>query len=222
MKHRATNSLPYRLGRHIRRTKCMLLHRRGDGVHSPYAFRLIRQVLRNPHPYAAFEELGGLHRERKRQLRQTAGHRAITSKRFLEVIFRLSADRGAEAVGLFSARESLVAAYIQRAVPNAHIAEYHDTASPRSTPTLELEDAELIVLEDATAEELERIIRAIRSKPKTKQPRILVLNTYNPVLRHQAKSLCIQLKPGVQFDLKGLEIWVWRTGITPGRYSVYC
>ncbi len=60
------SSLLTRLSRKLYRTKRAVLNRRGDGVHSPYAFAIIRQVFRNPHPYNAFELLG-------HQLRQ-GGH----------------------------------------------------------------------------------------------------------------------------------------------------
>ncbi|MDO4707353.1 MAG: hypothetical protein Q4A61_02870 [Porphyromonadaceae bacterium] len=220
MKQRQTNSIPYRLGRHIKRTKCMLLNRRGDGVHSPFAFRIIRQVLRNPHPYGAFAKLKVLQRTRRDAIREATQHRAIISRKHLEIIFRLAVDCEATYIHLLTTNPSLVADYITEARPLALISQTfseHQDMFP-----LEIRKAELIVVEDIQAEALELLTQALISRDLSPQAHILVLNTYNPKIRVSLKELRKKLKADVQFDLKGLEIWVWRKGITPGRYSVYC
>lgn len=220
MKRRQRNSIHYRLGRHIRRTKCMLLNRRGDGVHSPFAFRFIRQVLRNPHPYTAFEPLAGLHQERKKQLQKATGHQAIVRKRFLEIIFRLAVDYATNRISLWGAKDSLVSAYLSEALPLALIE--HRSTGIQAVDTHEICAARLIVLEDVLPNDLKQILQILRDKTKTEEVQILVLNTYNPSLRAGIKTVQGKFKADVQFDLKGLEIWVWRKGLTPGCYSVYC
>lgn len=215
-----TNSLRYRLSRYIGRTKCMLLNRRGDGVHSPYAFRFIRQVLRNPHPYTAFNQLRTIHRERKSELRYTTNHHSIASRRFLECIFRLAADHQSRHVCLLTSTSSLIPTYIAQAIPSAEFITREDGSRYPSTEVLRI--AELIIIEDATQEELTTLIEALKNRNKAERAHFLVLNTYNPALRAASKHLRKELRADIEFDLKGLEIWVWRTGITPGRYSVYC
>ena len=39
------------LTRRLKRSKRLIINRRGDGVHSPYAFHLISRVIRNRRPY---------------------------------------------------------------------------------------------------------------------------------------------------------------------------
>lgn len=218
---RLTNSIRYRLGRHLGRTKSMLLNRRGDGVHSPFAFRLIRQVLRNPHPYTAFGRLGELHRAQRKTIGRESEHRAITRRKHLEIIFRLSADCPAERVLLVSPSQSLVPAYIIEARPQAKI-DYHSTDAPLALEQKTIDMTELIVLEDATETILTLVLQALSSKARTQRTQTLILNTYNPRLRAALRGIAKEQRADVQFDLKGLEIWVWRKGITPGRYSVYC
>lgn len=218
MRQRIRNSIAYRIGRNLRRSKCFLLNRRGDGVHSPYAFRLIHQVLRNPHPYTAFVPLAGLHALRCKDLGLRYGDRAITARRYLEVIFRLAVDIRPERALVLTLEDSLAPNYLAEAIGSKNVEVVHFGQELSQEQILA---SRLIVAETASSNQITILAQTLSVREKSDKALLLVLNTYNPELRRMALPLRQQLRPDIQFDLKGLELWVWRIGLTPGRYSVY-
>lgn len=218
MKQRKKNGVTYRLVRHLKRSKCFLFNRRGDGVHSPYAFRLIRQVLRNPHPYVAFTHLATLLSEHRDGLRQSYEHRALCNKRYLETIFRLGVDARVDQALVVGWKDGLVAQYLSTALSSRRVLVFTPN-EPISASRLSA--SRLIVLEATAIEQLDTLAEALCKRERSTEPSLLILNSYNPEIRRAKALLRRQLCPDIQFDLKGLDIWVWRLGLTPGNYSVY-
>ena len=71
--------------RRLQYSKRLLINRRGDGVHSPFAFHFITRVVRNRRPYYCFEELRG---EVKRRRKDAKTCPPIHRARTLELLFR--------------------------------------------------------------------------------------------------------------------------------------
>ena len=71
--------------RRLQYSKRLLINRRGDGVHSPFAFHFITRVVRNRRPYYCFEELRG---EVKRRRKDAKTCPPIHRVRTLELLFR--------------------------------------------------------------------------------------------------------------------------------------
>jgi len=71
--------------RRLQYSKRLLINRRGDGVHSPFAFHFITRVVRNRRPYYCFEELHG---EVKRRRKDAKTCPPIHRVRTLELLFR--------------------------------------------------------------------------------------------------------------------------------------
>ena len=71
--------------RRLQYSKRLIINRRGDGVHSPFAFHFISRVVRNRRPYYCFEELRAELEERKRTGRHLP---PIHRSKALELLFR--------------------------------------------------------------------------------------------------------------------------------------
>ena len=69
--------------RRLKRSKRLIINRRGDGVHSPYAFHLISRVIRNRRPYYCFAELREELRRHTRELARAERPRPIRSSSFV-------------------------------------------------------------------------------------------------------------------------------------------
>lgn len=183
--------------------KRRVLNWRGDGVHSPYAFNFIRQVIRNPHPFDAFARLYDpiLAQQYKRSTEDTA----FTRRSILELIFRVVHAYKPSSVHLvayqIAGRRSLLEQYIEASGYGQH----RDKA----------ESSDLVVLEQVPDAELcERLLKHPRE-------RILLINTRHPGLRTWCKRHKRLLGVPISFSVVGLEIWLWRSHTTPGKYPVY-
>lgn len=218
MKQKLRNSLKYSTYRRLSRAKRFVLNRRGDGVHSPYAFRLISKVIRNPYPYTCFEPLARAGRERAETLRSEYGDRCIYRRRVLELVFRLVMDHRPDRVFVLAPHESLLPLYVQAISPAlqmTHISRLDSSAAAH------IATADFIIVEDMMEEEfvlLEQMLLAACEVGELKQ---VLVNRSNPMLRRYSQHLRSVLRPDVAFDLLHLELWVWREAITPGRYKVY-
>lgn len=180
--------------------KRRLVNWRGDGVHSPYAFRMIRDVFRTPYPYSAFRYL--YRKQRASELQHQQGVRLMTERRTLELVFRLVHQHAPRALYLMTATESLLPAYVQ-ATGYAHY-------------TTELSEAEVIVLEEHIPETLANYL-------KEHHPERLLILIYimNPTLRAWCARERALINPPIVFKTTQLEAWVWRPATTPGVYPVY-
>ena len=88
-----------------------LLNWRGDGVHSPFAFNLIRNVIRQPHPYNAYRLLYS-NEEAERINEGASKSKLWTKRKYLELIFRITHHHKAQACYLEGDPKSLVLKYI--------------------------------------------------------------------------------------------------------------
>lgn len=194
--------IAWRLGQKLVNTKRRFFNWRGDGVHSPYAYNFIRQVIRNPHSYEAYRHL--YNTQRAREQSHFYGDKTICDRKRLELLFRLALHQQAEQCYLHSpieeAGESLAKTYIG--------------ATGYRTFATKMDDASLIVLEHCKDLSLEQIDLVLPN-------RMLVLNTRHAELRHKLKAWRARLKPTVVFRMVGLEVWIWRQHTTSGIYPVY-
>lgn len=209
-------SLLSRLGRGIHRTKRAVLNRRGDGVHSPYAFATIRQVFRNPYPYNAFELLGLRLQEQAPHIKALYGDRLIRRKSVAEVIFRLIHREDLGRIILVSTKESLLVSYLE-ATGKVTLLEH----TPEF-PCLEvLGRAELIIIEDLQREHLPQLECWLQSLSSHQGPISVLWHRSNPRLWKHVRSWRRVACPTVSFCSLDLELWVWRPQLTPGHYKVY-
>ena len=109
----------------LKTLKRRILNWRGDGVHSPFAFNLIRNVIRQPHPYNAY-----------RLLYSNEEAKLWTKRKYLELIFRITHYHKAQACYLEGDPKSLVLKYI-------HATGYGAMCS-------DIKQADTIILEHAT------------------------------------------------------------------------
>lgn len=210
------NSLLYRLRRSGLRAKRLIANRRGDGVHSPYAFDVIRQVVRNPHPYTAFSTLSAKLAERSDMLKRTYGDRLITNPRDAELIFRFvhlagSAERH---ILLYSLEDSILPHYIQ-AVGKGLLLAYF------TSNTMEHQSPAIIIVEDTSESQLDELIQVLERQLRKSYEMMLIWHKANPRLRPLLAQVRPKLTPPITFDLAQLEIWVWRPATTHGHYPVF-
>ncbi len=219
------NSLFYKSICPFVQAKRFVFNRRGDGVHSPYAFHLITRVIRNPYPYDCFRFLAHNHLERARAIKENYGDRAVYRIKTAELVFRLATFHRAENVCLFAHKESILEPYLRATSKVKHLSWYklEEDFKPKEA-VLDL-DSSLIVLEDLTEEGmsfyLDCLARQIKAREQEGKDLMLIINTNNPFLRKRKSSLLTKLKPKVSLSLLGLEIFVWRKAITKGNYKVY-
>lgn len=204
-----TNSLLYRVSCRLRRLKRGVLNRRGDGVHSPFAFQLIRQTFRNPHPFVAFEKLRAKQGEGLRALKADWGDSLITRPKVAELIFRLVHHWLAQpdVVTLIAPAVSILPEYLWATSKVAELV--HSETCP---PAL----SSLLVVEDIAQAELLPDLA-----PPLGAERMVIWHRHNPKLRSQLKHLRKQHKPQAVFTTLDLEVWVWRRSLTPGRYTIH-
>lgn len=183
--------------------KRRLLNWRGDGVHSPYAYNFIRQVIRNPHPFDAFARL--YDPQLAQELRLATGDRAFTRRSMLELLFRCVHAYKPSSVYIIaeqlSGRKSLVEQYVE--------------ATGYSQRADSAEHSELIILEQVPDSGMaERLVQQSRE-------RMILINTRNAELRAWCQQYRRLLAAPITFSVVGLEIWLWRSKTTPGKYPVY-
>lgn len=218
MKQGSRNSLRHMTYRQLIRAKRFVLNRRGDGVHSPYAFRLISKVVRNPYPYGCFATLGARVRQHRAELGRLYGDCCMRQPRVLELVFRLVVDHRPHRVVLFAPRESLLVDYLHATGCIAELLHY-TSFDPEQTESIG--QAQMVIIEEPPKGALTALGQAMQQQAEPDDPRLWLLYRGNPKLRQELRALSRVVKPDVQFDLLRLELWVWRSTITPGRYKVF-
>lgn len=209
------NPLATRLYRGLKRTKRAVLNRRGDGVHSPFAFDLIRQVFRNPHPYTAFTELGIMPSEHK-YLAKLYGDRLLKGTRSCELIFRLVHRLAKGEVLLIAPKDSLLPKYIQ-ATGKVQVLN-HTSNVPRGLPRQAMPST--IIIEDLLPEDLPHLEQLLHTWRACRDG-IIILHHHNPVIRKLTPRLRSIAMPDATFDSLDVELWVCRHMLTKGHYKVY-
>lgn len=202
------DAILWSLGQRFVNLKRRLCNWRGDGVHSPYAFNFIRQVIRNPHPYEAYRTLydGAL---AKRWAEVGAAEHYMLERSLLELAFRAAHHQAPRGI------------YIHTRYPEGMgqeerhlLAEYLGATGYRQRLDSP-EEAELIVVENLR-ESLELQLGA-----EQRAGCMLLFNTRDASVRAWLKSKREALAPPITFEVVGMELWIWRAATTPGRYPVY-
>lgn len=195
------------LSRRLKRTKRLLVNRRGDGVHSPFAFQLIHRVIRSRRPYYCFEELRAVLRQQRSALSYEAMHQA----RSLELVYRLLQELRPRAVYYRAAERSMLPSYLE------HSGLHHSPLSEVHRP----EAASCVLLEglpregEALEQLAERLI-ALRAQDSR-----LMLFVYHRGRRQRldAGGLRQRLSPQLVLDLIDMELWFCDPSLTPCRYK---
>ena len=204
------------LTRRLKRSKRLIINRRGDGVHSPYAFHLISRVIRNHRPYYCFAELREELKRRSRELARAARPRPIRSARTLELIFRIAHEEQAHRILLVTGEVTMIPLYI---VSTGYVEVLHQIEHP--TAETATGEYDLILLErlpsEATAlTELATLLHAYQSSPR----RTTVLITpRSRTAKRLSTALRLQTSPQLSLDLLDLEVWVLDPRLTPCRYK---
>lgn len=198
------NKLSWSIRQKVINSKRRVLNWRGDGVHSPYAFNFIRQVIRNPHPFDAFTSL--YDKEKGKAFRLAFADDAITKRRILELIFR--AVHAHQPQSLY---------YIgQKLEPyETSLLDDYLRATGYYSPSTLLKECQLVIVEHLANPSL---------LADLKYPidyRMVIVNMNSPLVRTWSREARKQLNPPIIFKVVGLEFWVWRTNTTPGVYPVY-
>lgn len=179
--------------------KRRLFNWRGDGVHSPFAFNMIRNVIRNPHPYCAFSRL--YRTDQAKLIQQKVNRNELWTKpKHLELIFRIVHEHKAHAIYFDSEELSLLPRYLR--------------ATGYGTPCSSLREADTIIIENTIPQDI------IISPDQTKRL-CLILNTGNTEVQNWSRKICKKLSPPIVFKIIDLEIWFWREATTSGVYPVY-
>ncbi len=208
------NSLIYKSLTQVKQIKRFVFDRRGDGVHSPYAFNLITKVIRNPYPYDCFRFLSFDHKILSLSIKEHSGDRLVHRFKTAELIFRLALNHTSKDCILISQRKSLLIPYLERVVK--HVVQ------PSVEEFADMDTSALLIVEDCPLEQMENLkMLLLRSIEEQGQNLMIVFNHNNPLLRKNSKSLAQWLNPPISFHLKHLKVFVWRAYTTPGSYNVY-
>ncbi len=218
------NSLFYKSVFPFIKAKRFVFNRRGDGVHSPYAFHLITKVIRNPYPYDCFRYLAPKCLEQAKAIKRVYGDRAIYRIKTAELIFRLATYHKAEKICLFAHKDSILEPYLLATSKIEDLSWYKLEEEVVGKEILN-PDTSLVILEDLLQEKegfyLELLSQHIKLRQEEQKALMLIINTNNPILRKRKVLFASKLRPLVSLSLLGLEIFVWRQAITKGSYRVY-
>ena len=224
--HKAKRLVTLRgLTQRLKRSKRLIINRRGDGVHSPYAYHFITRVVRNARPYYCFTEL----REALRQARELSEEkppRPIRKARTLELIFRIAHELQARHVLLLTGETSFVPRYLMATGSVEQVIERQHIPALSEVSTASLVVVERIPLEDRERSQLSSLLKDLvkrkgASVVGTERMTALV-STRSRTAKRLAHSLRGESKPQLIIDLIDIEVWFFDTRLTPSIYkSVY-
>ena len=213
------------LTQRLKRSKRLIINRRGDGVHSPYAYHFITRVVRNVRPYYCFTEL----REALRQARELSEEkppRPIRKARTLELIFRIAHELQARHVLLLTGETSFVPRYLIATGSVEQVIERQHIPALSEVSTASLVVVERIPLEDRERSQLSSLLKDLAKRKEaseTRKERITALvSTRSRTAKRLARSLRGEAKPQLVIDLIDIEVWFFDARLTPSIYkSVY-
>ena len=213
------------LTQRLKRSKRLIINRRGDGVHSPYAYHFITRVIRNVRPYYCFTEL----REALRQARELSEEkppRPIRKARTLELIFRIAHELQARHVLLLTGETSFVPRYLMATGSVEQVIERQHIPALSEVSTASLVVVERIPLEDRERSQLSSLLKDLAKRKEaseTRKERITALvSTRSRTAKRLARSLRGEAKPQLIIDLIDIEVWFFDARLTPSVYkSVY-
>lgn len=215
------------LTQRLKRSKRLIINRRGDGVHSPYAYHFITRVVRNMRPYYCFTEL----REALRQARELSEEkppRPIRKARTLELIFRIAHELQARHVLLLTGETSFVPRYLMATGSVEQVIERQHIPALSEVSTASLVVVERIPLDDRERSQLSSLLKDLdlakrKEASETRKERITALvSTRSRTAKRLARSLRGEAKPQLVIDLIDIEVWFFDARLTPSIYkSVY-
>ena len=213
------------LTQRLKRSKRLIINRRGDGVHSPYAYHFITRVVRNMRPYYCFTEL----REALRQARELSEEkppRPIRKARTLELVFRIAHELQARHVLLLTGETSFVPRYLMATGSVEQVIGRQHIPALSEVSTASLVVVERIPLEDRERSQLSSLLKDLAKRKEaseTRKERITALvSTRSRTAKRLARALRGESKPQLIIDLIDIEVWFFDTRLTPSIYkSVY-
>lgn len=213
------------LTQRLKRSKRLIINRRGDGVHSPYAYHFITRVVRNMRPYYCFTEL----REALRQARELSEEkppRPIRKARTLELIFRIAHELQARHVLLLTGETSFVPRYLMATGSVEQVIERQHIPTLSEVSTASLVVVECIPLEGRERSQLSSLLKDLAKRKEASvvgtERMTALISTRSRTAKRLARLLRGEAKPQLVIDLIDIEVWFFDTRLTPSIYkSVY-
>ena len=189
--------------RRLRYSKRLLINRRGDGVHSPFAYHFITRVVRNRRPYYCFEEL----RAKVKHVRQNPST--------LELLFRTAHELEAKRILILTAPSavSLLPDYLYQ----TGYTESLQVFSVDQLQVAQLQACDFLVCEYLPeADILESLIRQCLELAPTF---VAALYMPSPRWRHFVANIEKQTTPRLTLDLMDICLHFYDKRLTPSRYK---
>ena len=198
--------------RRLRYSKRLLINRRGDGVHSPFAYHFITRVVRNRRPYYCFEEL----RAKVKRVRKNPSTRPpIHRKRTLELLFRTAHELEAKHILILTAPSavSLLPDYLYQ----TGYTESLQVFSVDQLQVAQLQACDFLVCEYLPeADILESLIRQCLELTPTF---VAALYMPSPRWRHFVGNVEKRTTPRLTLDLMDICLHFYDKRLTPSRYK---
>ena len=213
------------LTQRLKRSKRLIINRRGDGVHSPYAYHFITRVVRNVRPYYCFTELREALRQ-ARELSEGKPPRPIRKARTLELIFRIAHELQARHVLLLTGETSFVPRYLIATGSVEQVIERQHIPALSEVSTASLVVVERIPLEDRERSQLSSLLKDLAKRKEASvvgtERMTALVSTRSRTAKRLARSLRGEAKPQLVIDLIDIEVWFFDARLTPSIYkSVY-
>ena len=194
------------LTQRLKRSKRLIINRRGDGVHSPYAYHFITRVVRNARPYYCFTEL----REALRQTRELSEGKPPRPRHVLLLTGETS----------FVPRYLMATGSVEQVIERQHIPALSEVS------TTSLVVVERIPLEDRERSQLSSLLKDLAKRKEASvigtERMTALISTRSRTAKRLARSLRGESKPQLIIDLIDIEVWFFDTRLTPSIYkSVY-
>ena len=213
------------LTQRLKRSKRLIINRRGDGVHSPYAYHFITRVVRNVRPYYCFTELREALRQ-ARELSEGKPPRPIRKARTLELIFRIAHELQARHVLLLTGETSFVPRYLMATGSVEQVIERQHIPALSEVSTASLVVVECIPLEGRERSQLSSLLKDLAKRKEASvvgtERMTALVSTRSRTAKRLARSLRGEAKPQLVIDLIDIEVWFFDARLTPSIYkSVY-
>ena len=213
------------LTQRLKRSKRLIINRRGDGVHSPYAYHFITRVVRNVRPYYCFTELREALRQ-ARELSEGKPPRPIRKARTLELIFRIAHELQARHVLLLTGETSFVPRYLMATGSVEQVIERQHIPALSEVSTASLVVVERIPLDDRERSQLSSLLKDLAKRKEASvvgtERMTALVSTRSRTAKRLARSLRGEAKPQLVIDLIDIEVWFFDARLTPSIYkSVY-
>jgi hypothetical protein len=209
----------------LKRSKRLIINRRGDGVHSPYAYHFITRVVRNARPYYCFTGLREALRQ-ARELSEGKPPRPIRKARTLELVFRIAHELQARHVLLLTGETSFVPRYLMATGSVEQVIERQHIPALSEVSTASLVVVERIPLEDRERSQLSSLLKDLAKRKEASlvgtERMTALISTRSRTAKRLARLLRGEAKPQLVIDLIDIEVWFFDTRLTPSIYkSVY-